>query len=179
MQAIIVLRKIAGCCHALRRVALACSKDFDTRAKAIAIATAMIGAIALVHRTLEFDCHPVAGIGRRVVQQRSPGPEVHFKRIDFSIVVVVRETCAARRGALAQHRTCFARHVGELVVAGATKHGVFLGNEMNQTTMKDKDVEQSVIVEVIDACSPTDVLRIGLGDSGLCANIFEGHLAGL
>ena len=44
---------------------------------------------------------------------------------------------------------------------------------MNQAAVKDEDVEQAVVVEVVDARAPTDVLRVGLRDAGGRADVIK------
>ena len=66
------------------------------------------------------------------------------------------------------------RDVLEFAAAEALEYGVFLGDEMDEAAVEDEDVEQAVVVEVVDAGAPTDVLGVGLGDAVARAEIFKG-----
>ncbi len=110
---------------------------------------------------------------RDVVHQRTLGAEVHQKRIHLAVVVVVGKARAARHGARTQHRSGVARDIRKFVVAQAAKESVLLRDEMNQSAVKDEDVELAVVVEVVDACSPADVLRVGLRHAVGRADIVE------
>ena len=111
------------------------------------------------------------------MQQRAFRAEIHQERVDLAVVVVVGKAGAARDCARAQHRTGIARDIFETVVAQAAKERVFLRDEVNETAMEDEDVEQAVVVEVVDAGSPADILRVGLRDAVGRADVVEGQLA--
>ena len=50
---------------------------------------------------------------------------------------------------------------------------------MNQPAVKDENVQQPVVVEVVHARAPAHVLRIGLRYAIRCAHILKAHLAGV
>ena len=66
-----------------------------------------------------------------------------------------------------EHRAGIAGDVGKLAVANAPEEGMFLWDEVNEAAVEDEDVAPAVVVEVVDAGSPADVLRGGLGDARL------------
>ena len=107
------------------------------------------------------------------MHQRALGAEVHQERVHLAVVVVVGKAGAAGHRALCSDRTGIARNIAETVVAKAPKECVLLRDEVNEAAMEDEDVEQAVIVEVVDAGSPTHVLRVGLRDAVGRADIVE------
>src|SRR3954468_5953261 len=44
---------------------------------------------------------------------------------------------------------------------------------MDQSAVKDQEVEPAVVVVVIDSAAPAGVLRIGLGDTGTRTDVLE------
>ena len=116
-------------------------------------------------------------MGRNVMHQRSSAAQVHHERIHFPVVVVVPKAGPPRRRPLAQHRAGIARHIRELAAPQPAKQRVLLRNQVNQPAVKNQNVREAVVVEVVDARAPAHVLRIGLRDAGLGADIFKAHLA--
>ena len=99
--------------------------------------------------------------------------EIDEERIDLAIVVVVGKAGAARNGALLSTGPAWRDTSSNLSVAEAAKERVLLRDEMDEAAVEDEDVEEAVVIEVVDAGSPTDVLRIGLRHAVGGADVVE------
>src|SRR6185503_17374968 len=169
VKAGIILREIAGLCYALLQLVFCTGEDLDFCTDAVAIAFC----------SDELDGEPVAGAGCDVVNKLALSAEVYEEGVDLSVVVVVSEARAPSYCPLVDDCACGFRDVSEFAVAEALEQRVLLRDEMNEATVKDKHVEKAVIVEVVDAGSPADVLRVGLRHAVACADVVEGQLAGV
>src|SRR6185437_13343828 len=107
---------------------------------------------------LEGDCEPVILVLRHIVQQRAPGAEIHDVGVQFSVVVVVGEAGAASYGFHIQNRTAAARDINKLSATEAAIDRVFLAHLVDQSAVEDENVEPAVVIEVVYAAAPTDVL---------------------
>src|ERR1035438_169559 len=67
-------------------------------------------------------------------------------------------------------------HPGTVFVAMKGESSDLLRNHVNQSAVRDEQVQQSVVVEVLRAVSPTHILGVCLGDTGPLADVVE-HIA--
>src|SRR6185503_12183900 len=96
---------------------------------------------------------------------------------NLAVVVVVCKAGAARYCAYAQHTAGLLRNVFKLATAKTAEERVLLRNEMNQSAVEDQNVRLTIIVEIVDARSPTNVLSVRLRNAVRSADVFETLLA--
>ena len=113
----------------------------------------------LLFRPDQANGNPVSRGRRGVVQEIGRGAEIHDDAIDAAVVVVVGERGAASDALLLEERPGGSGDVFEFPAAQAVEDRVFLRDEMDEAAMDDEDVVPAVVIEVVHAGAPTDVLR--------------------
>ena len=135
-------------------------------------------AIAIAFRSLQLDRNPVTFAGRDIVYQRAPRAKIHQERIHLAVIVVVGKAGAARHS-LHSAPDPLARDIREFTLAESLEKRMLLRNQVNQSAVENQNVRLAIIVEVVNAGSPTHVLRVRLRYARLRAHVVKPAFAGV
>ncbi len=112
-----------------------------------------------------------------VVQQRARSAQVHHKGIHAPVGIVVGEARAAAHALGRQDLPCAGGHILELASAQILENRMLLRDQVNQSAVRDENIAQPAVVEVISARAPACILRSLLRNTGLLGDIDERQFA--
>ncbi len=93
------------------------------------------------------------------MQQDTRRAQVDHEKVHLAVVIVVGEARAARHGLHLEERSGRVGNVRKAPASEVAENRMLLRNHVDQAAVRDEDVAQPVVVEVVEASAPTHILR--------------------
>ena len=106
--------------------------------------------------------------------------QIHDEDIHPAVIIEIAEGSTTRNGFHSlDERTCRRGDILEFPVPQAAEDGMLHRNHVNQPAVRDEEILPSVVIEIVDAGSPTGVLRGKLRDARLLGVVLKLQVAGV